>query len=332
MTAARVPVLDFDDRDLPSEARFELFHETVAPLFDTHPVGDVSRFQSHTTDFLVDDLIVSRLRHRPQGLRRVHHHRSGGAADAIAIQLHVDGSLRGRSGDQVVRSDIEHIGVLDLSEPLSVLCSDVDVIWVVVPRHRLPHINDLVRSLHVDSPRGRLLASVVGDAWRRLESPHPVDPSLLASTVCEAVAAALDVGDFRPGDDGLSLVAREYIRANLDDLSLDADVLRRTLHCSRSTLYRLFQSDGGVARYIRDQRLDRCLDDLLDTAETIRTVASIATQWGFENPSHFHRLFTERFETSPSMLRDRRPNQPPPSFGEDMTEKISTFHRWATLG
>lgn len=327
--AAPVPVLEFDDEDVPSEARFELFHDTVAPLFDTSPIGHVVAFESQATDYLVDDLVVSRLRHRAQGVRRAMRHVSTGAADALAVQVHLHGSMRGRSGDHIVRNDPEHIGIIDLSTRLSAVCSDVDVIWVLVPRQRLRGSGGFIRRIHVDSPRGRLVASAVRDAVGRLEAGTVTDPGGLADRLAGAIASALEVGDFRPSEADLALVARNHVRAHLDDLTLDAAALMGALHCSRATLFRLFRDEGGVARYIRDQRLDRCLDDLLHRDVEGRTVGAIATHWGFENPSHFHRIFTERFGTRPSMLGSAPTNCESP-FGPDVASKILTFHQWAS--
>ena len=39
---------------------------------------------------------------------------------------------------------------------------------------------------------------------------------------------------------------RQYIADHLDDLALDVDRVRRQFFCSRATLYRLFEGDGGV--------------------------------------------------------------------------------------
>ncbi len=329
--AAPIPVLDFDDGDVPSDARFELFHDTVAPLFDTSPIGEASAFGSRATDYLVDDLVVSRLRHRPQAMRRTMRHLSTGASDALAVQVHLSGTMRGRSGDHVVRNDVEHIGIIDLALSFSAVCSDVDVIWVVVPRHRLRGTGGLVRRIHVDSPRGRVVASAVRDAVDRLEAGAVTEPTHLADRLADAISSALEVGDFRPSEAELALVARDHVRAHLDDLALDAASLMGALHCSRATLFRLFKDQGGIATYVRDQRLDRCLDDLLHADADGRTVGSIATRWGFENPSHFHRIFTERFGTPPSMLRHRAPKDRTSPFGRDVAGKILTFHQWASL-
>ena len=72
--------------------------------------------------------------------------------------------------------------------------------------------------------------------------------------------------------------------------------------CSCATLYRLFEGDGGVAKYIRDARLRACMHDLALPSTNRKHIALIATRWGFENPSHFNRLFKHSFGIVPSAV------------------------------
>jgi AraC-like DNA-binding protein len=72
---------------------------------------------------------------------------------------------------------------------------------------------------------------------------------------------------------------------------------------SRSVLYRLFRDGGGIAFYIREQRLRRCFADLVSERGRDLQVAKIAWQWGFTDSAHFSRLFRDRFGCSPSDAR-----------------------------
>ena len=73
---------------------------------------------------------------------------------------------------------------------------------------------------------------------------------------------------------------------------------------SRSALYRLFRESGGIARYIREQRLRRCFGDLADGSGHAQ-VAQVAYRWGFTDAAHFSRLFRQRFGCTPSETQER---------------------------
>lgn len=75
------------------------------------------------------------------------------------------------------------------------------------------------------------------------------------------------------------------------------------LGVSRSRLYRIFEPLGGVASYIRRQRLLRTRDALSDIADT-RSISRIAEEWGFVDASAYSRTFEHEFGISPKEARD----------------------------
>lgn len=85
---------------MPREHHFEVFHESTAPLFDTASLGEVREFTTVTTDYLVDDLVVSRLRYEPQTLHRTQAHLDDGTSQWVTVQVYLDGNLTGRAGDR----------------------------------------------------------------------------------------------------------------------------------------------------------------------------------------------------------------------------------------
>lgn len=330
----RLPRLDFDEGSAPREHQFELFHDTVAPLFDTLPVGPVSSFAARATDYRVGDLFVSRILHNAQTLRRTPRHIAAGNSGTIAIQLWLAGNLGGAAGDGALEFDRDHVGILDMGRPFSALTTPTEAIWVVVPRSRLTHVPTGVAAavrLHRRSPRGRVLASAVSDLWSQLPDARVADSARLADGFVEVLESVFAPGDFVPSDAGLSPAIRQLIDERLDDLDLDADALRRIFHCSRSTLYRLFEEEGGVARYLRGRRLQRCFDELTAPEVAGGTIAEVATRWGFENPSHFNRVFKGRFGVAPSLVVRRSVEMPVVERDLRMTAQIDEFHRWASL-
>ena len=72
---------------------------------------------------------------------------------------------------------------------------------------------------------------------------------------------------------------------------------------SRRTLYRLFDQEGGVQRYIQARRLERVRSALADPMDT-RRISEVAAEFGFLRGDHFARAFKQQFGHSARDVRD----------------------------
>jgi AraC-like DNA-binding protein len=97
----------------------------------------------------------------------------------------------------------------------------------------------------------------------------------------------------------------DYIEKNLANPQLGINMIVRALPYSRSVLYRQFIAYGGIAVYIRQQRLKRCYKAITLAQYQSHSIFSIAQSWGFSNSSHFGRVFKAYFGLSPGEARER---------------------------
>ena len=93
----------------------------------------------------------------------------------------------------------------------------------------------------------------------------------------------------------------EYITANLNQ-PITVETLCREFNISRTRLYEYIKpyTDGGIAAYIREKRLQKARE-LLRT--TNMTVAQVSDATGFSDYNYFLRVFKKRFGTSANKQR-----------------------------
>jgi AraC-like DNA-binding protein len=101
---------------------------------------------------------------------------------------------------------------------------------------------------------------------------------------------------------GMMTRARRFIRKNLISSDLTPEALSRELAISRTRLYELFEAVGGVAKYIRQQRLSSAHAMLADPSDR-RTIAEVSVAIGYDSAANFSRAFTQQFGYSPSSIR-----------------------------
>jgi AraC-like DNA-binding protein len=91
--------------------------------------------------------------------------------------------------------------------------------------------------------------------------------------------------------------ARRYVQDNLYQPWLTPESVLAAVQLQRHTLYRLFQHEGGLGRYIRNCRLREAADELVRYPN--RQVIEIAYSLGFKSASDFTRAFSRSYGMSP---------------------------------
>ncbi|HEX4861968.1 MAG TPA: helix-turn-helix domain-containing protein, partial [Rhizomicrobium sp.] len=189
-------------------------------------------------------------------------------------------------------------------------------------------------SLHTAMPSlesggGHLLAEFIPNLFDSLPDLVPGQTGSASRALIELIATAFNGARFAANDApalaerALELKAKNFVKDRLAAPALGPEEIADAMGLSRSALYRLFKESGGVALYIREQRLRRCFAELVGERSRDRQVAEIAWRWGFPDAAHFSRLFKERFGCTPSEARDgdgaraaREARNPDPRIGD----------------
>ena len=149
----------------------------------------------------------------------------------------------------------------------------------------------------------RATAPVIVDAC---EQGDPVLANLLMDGFCQIVGSVF--GAKHPesehaGAQELKLRAiLRFIDRHLEHPDLSPVHLCKTFGISRASLYRLFETYGGIADYIRNRRLDRAYAQIVDLPRSRSNISAVAGNLGFYDHAHFSHRFKERFGFAPRDL------------------------------
>jgi len=101
------------------------------------------------------------------------------------------------------------------------------------------------------------------------------------------------------------LAAKSFVAQNISNPHLSEEMIAAHVSISVGQLRKDFEREGlAVARYLREQRLDKAKRILGEKAFQHLRVIDIAFQCGFRDISTFNRAFRRHFEMTPSDLRE----------------------------
>jgi AraC family transcriptional regulator, positive regulator of tynA and feaB len=104
------------------------------------------------------------------------------------------------------------------------------------------------------------------------------------------------------------LRVKAFIDANLHDALLGPDQVARGVGLSTRYINKLFEAEqSSLGRTIWQRRLERCAARLRELAWAHVAISSIAMDLGFNDLSHFSRVFRRRYGVSPSEYRAGAP-------------------------
>jgi AraC-like DNA-binding protein len=96
---------------------------------------------------------------------------------------------------------------------------------------------------------------------------------------------------------------RRLIEANIGVLDFSIQDIIRSTGISRAALYRLFESCGGVNRFVQMCRLQQLRERLDNRLCDDLSLAELAPMVGFSDESHASRLFKQAFGIAPGAYR-----------------------------
>lgn len=281
----------------------------VGMLFRSQPVG---AFFNHAMTFRLGASVITRSHmaaqryaRRPIDIRR-------DDCDGLLIPVTLAGVQRGDTPQRAVATKRGEMALIDLTLPEEHESSASHTVLLAVPRAQADRAGIDVRALHgvcVPAPATRMFRRHLVEMCRLATQLTQTQAETLEMTTIDLLTVALAMHGTgcaltpRSIETAQGIAVRDLIARDLSSADLGVAKLMGAIGISRTALYRLFEEDGGVQAYIRQQRLARVRSDLA-TADPRARIADIAARWGFDDPAYFSRIFRQRFGMSPREYRE----------------------------
>lgn len=232
------------------------------------------------------------------------------AADApYKLLLTLGGRTRLRQQRRHLTLEAGQFTLLDGASDLGLEAESFEHLLIALPRRMLaqhrPRIGRELVLLH-GGPAGHAAEALVRDF---AESLGRHAPGLTASALARSLRTLADLLDValqhRSTEPRPALLQRVLALLDLEPGEVDAQVLARRLRVSRRYLDKTLAAGGLTATgLIREHRL--ALAGRLLRAQPLRSVTDICHAVGFQDASHFTRVFRQRFGCTPSAWRASR--------------------------
>ena len=313
----KAPKIDRVSLDLDgasNEHRLDMWADIVRPFFDVSLLNKEAEAPIERADvWLLDNVALTRVAFGSQVFDRNRTHLGFDVADCLLVQLYLSGELHGEMEGQSFQIKPGDLHILDFSRPYAAQASKAHLVSFLVS-HDLVGYDKGRHPATLTVPRddavGRILRGTVLSVFDQVDAITKADQAAIAgglvgllrgaffSSNSEVVAPAFTAARGR--------AMRDYIAQNLRSDKLTADAICSEFGLSRATLYREFEADGGLKRYITTRRLNAALKSLTFTDTPRGAIGRAAETWGFSSTSHFCREFRKQFGFGPGSVLGTR--------------------------
>jgi AraC-like DNA-binding protein len=207
--------------------------------------------------------------------------------------------------------------LVDLGRPNHVAIDRwIDGAVVMFPRALLPVRDKDIRALTAvrfspRDPYGGPVSSLVRELTRHLDAYDSARDVRIGTAFLDllslAVATRLDRVRAVPAEsrqNAMLLRIQSFIGQHLGDPGLSPAMVAATHNVSVRTLHRLYEAEEQtITASIRQRRLERCRQDLLDPGLCDHPVSAVGARWGFRDAAAFSRAFRAAYGMPPGEYR-----------------------------
>jgi len=235
--------------------------------------------------------------------------------DIYFVNIHLSGEVRLQQNDREALAQPGDITLHDmtLQHRLSSL-QQMSLLAVSIPRRllkeRIPSIEHYT-ALHIPGHVGigALASNFIRSTFSQADQLSAQQFSALSEHALDLLTMALVSA--RPARYNLSKnhtfmlnQIKAFVGQHLTDETLNPAMVAAGVGLSSRHISSLFKAeDTSLMRYIWQRRLENCRKELVSPLHPGQRISEIAFRWGFNDLSHFSRLFKERYDCSPKEYR-----------------------------
>ncbi|MBX3483424.1 helix-turn-helix domain-containing protein [Phenylobacterium sp.] len=289
------------DEQFPAWARFTAHSEVSR--------AGAGPFHASARFWRLDGMVVSAQTVDPFVMNRTANHLATTAASHFMVVTPRDGisHFTGPGIDQeclrgdVILANLRKLGRCDNRTRQQTIAVQIATSFLEEATGRIEAHGRLRRSAET-----RLFAAFMASLVQQLPFTPTTAVASLSRILRDLLAnAVLSAAPEEPAPQGRTPSLSARARAYIDEQppgELDMARMVRSLGTTRSSLYRVFKDDGGVAAYDRLRRLRRLHRAVADPLDR-RSLTELGADHGFPDPPHLARLFRRTFGYSMSELR-----------------------------
>ncbi len=244
------------------------------------------------------------------------------AIDCIAITLVTGGGVRIYNDPDAPPLQPGDLHLVDMRAPRdwrAIGGEALDEISLYVPRQRFAHSTADggigIRSLAGASPIGAMVGATLRTLGEQKDGLDAAGFDAAATAIVGlAIAGLRTQAASKSATAGRSVTTfdnlRRFVDVHLMSDALTPDLIAGQFGMSRAVLYRMFEPVGGVATYIRRQRMARAVHEIGSVGMSGRSIGVLARRFGYISAAAFTRAFRETYGVTPSDLTSRVPVRP----------------------
>lgn len=296
--------------------KIEVWRDSTRFIFDVQPERS-SPFFANIESYHLGSLVTSICSTVATTWLRSPVDAARNGVDHFLVQFYIEGKCLFSDTQNSALAKPGDILILDASRKVHSKTSELKNFTLWVPRALLEPVITNPDSLHgmiipAEDPRAIILRQYLMSLHNQAPGMTVLQAATLTRPTIELLASTLDLSqdEFSTLPDtavaGSLVSIKRYINQHLNKDNLTPDSIAQALRISRATLYRVCAPLGGIQQYIRQQRLKRVLNSLVDKNMTHLSITQIASLWGFNDPSSFNRIFKREFGVTPSAARSQQ--------------------------